>query len=81
VSLAERVAATRRIPAPAAAVFTEVSDPAGHVRIDASRMLVAAGDAARPAAVGDVFEMDMDRTPLNDLPGVTSYRTTNTVTA
>ena len=81
MSLAERVAATRRIPAPAAVVFAEVSDPAGHVRIDASRMLVATGGTARPAAVGDVFEMDMDRTPLNDLPGVTSYRTANTVTA
>jgi hypothetical protein len=79
--VAERVSVTRRIPAPAAAIFAVVSDPAGQVRIDGSGMLVAAPDAVRPAAVGDSFEMDMDRTPLNDIPGVTSYRTVNTVTA
>ncbi|WP_029429513.1 SRPBCC family protein [Blastococcus sp. URHD0036] len=78
--MAERVSVTRRIPAPAAAVFAVVSDPAGQVRIDGSGMLVAA-DGARPAAVGDTFEMDMDRTPLNDIPGLTAYRTLNTVTA
>jgi hypothetical protein len=79
--VAERVSVTRRIPAPAAAVFAEVSDPAGHVRIDGSGMLVEAPDAARPAGVGDAFEMDMDRTPLADIPGLTAYRTLNTVTA
>jgi hypothetical protein len=79
--VAERVSVTRRIPAPAAAVFGVVSDPAGQVRIDGSGMLVAAPDAVRPAAVGDSFEMDMDRTPLNDIPGLTAYRTLNTVTA
>jgi hypothetical protein len=79
--VAERVAVTRRIPAPAAAVFAVVSDPAGQVRIDGSGMLVAADDAAPPEKVGDTFEMDMDRTPLNDIPGLTSYRTLNTVTA
>ncbi|SEO60341.1 SRPBCC family protein [Trujillonella endophytica] len=79
--MAERVSVTRRIPASAAAVFAVVSDPAGHVRIDGSGMLVAAPDAAPPTAVGDTFEMDMDRTPLGDLPGVTAYRTLNTVTA
>jgi hypothetical protein len=77
----ERVSVTRRIPAPASAVFAVVSDPAGHVRIDGSGMLVAAPDAVRPAAVGDTFEMDMDRTPLGDIPGLASYRTLNTVTA
>lgn len=81
MSSEERVAVTRRIAAPAAVVFAEVSDPTGHVRIDGSGMLVAAQGGARPSTVGDVFEMDMDRTPLNDLPGVTSYRTANTVTA
>ena len=79
--MAERVSVTRRIPAPPAAVFAVVSDPAGHVRIDGSGMLVAAPGAARPAAVGDTFEMDMDRTPLGDIPGLTTYRTLNTVTA
>lgn len=79
--MAERVSVTRRIPASAAAVFAVVSDPAGQVRIDGSGMLVAAPDGIRPAAVGDSFEMDMDRTPLGDIPGLTSYRTVNTVTA
>ncbi len=79
--MAERVSVTRRVPASAAAVFAVVSDPAGQVRIDGSGMLVAAAGEARPAAVGDTFEMDMDRTPLNDIPGLTAYRTLNTVTA
>ena len=79
--MAERVSVTRRIPAPAAAVFAVVSDPAGQVRIDGSGMLVAAPSAERPTAVGDSFEMDMDRTPLGDIPGLTAYRTLNTVTA
>jgi hypothetical protein len=39
--VAERVSVTRRIPAPAAAVFAVVSDPAGQVRIDGSGMLAA----------------------------------------
>ncbi len=53
----------------------------GRVRIDGSGMLVAAPGGTRPAAVGDWFEMDMDRTPLGDIPGLTAYRTRNTVTA
>jgi hypothetical protein len=81
VSEAERVSTTRRIPASAADVFAVVSDPAGHVRIDGSGMLVATADATPVTAAGDTFDMDMDRTPLGDLPGVTDYRVTNTVTA
>ena len=64
----ERISATRRIAAPAAAIFAIVSDPAGQVAIDGSHMLVAAPDAKRLEAVGDTFTMDMDREALGDLP-------------
>lgn len=78
---AERVEVTRRIAAPAAAIYAVVSDPAGHVKIDASGMLVAPVGAHIPTAAGDTFEMAMDRTPLGDLPGVTDYTVCVTVTA
>lgn len=81
MSDAERISAQRRIPAAAAEIFAVITDPAGHVRIDGSGMLVAAPDATRVTAVDDTFEIDMDRRPLNDLPGVTDYRVVNTVTA
>jgi uncharacterized protein YndB with AHSA1/START domain len=77
---AERVSATRRIAAPAAAIYAIVSDPAGHVRIDGSGMLDAAPDAHPVTAVGDTFDMEMDRTPLNDIPGLVKYKVRNTVT-
>lgn len=75
----KRVSATRRIAAPAAEIFAIVSSPAGHVAIDGSGMLVAT-DAAQPTKVGDVFEMHMDRRPLGDIPNMTEYDVTNTVT-
>jgi len=77
---AERVSATRRIGAPAAAIYRIVSDPAGHVRIDGSGMLDAAPDAQQLTAVGETFDMNMDRTPLNDIPGLVKYTVRNTVT-
>jgi uncharacterized protein YndB with AHSA1/START domain len=77
---AERVSATRRISAPAAAIFAIVSDPAGHVQIDGSGMLEAAADARPLTAVGDTFDIHMDRTPLNDIPGLVKYSVRNTVT-
>jgi hypothetical protein len=77
---AERVSATRRIGAPAAAIYRIVSDPAGHVRIDGSGMLDAAPDAQPLTAVGETFDMNMDRTPLNDIPGLVKYTVRNTVT-
>jgi hypothetical protein len=76
----ERVAVTRRIAAPAAAIYALVSDPAGHVRIDGSGMLEAAPDAKPITAVGDTFDIAMDRTPLNDIPGLVKYSVRNTVT-
>ena len=76
----DRVAATRRIAAPASAIFAIVSSPAGHVAIDGSGMLEAAPDAPTPTAVGDTFDIDMDRTPLNDIPGLVKYKVRNFVT-
>ena len=75
----ERISATRRIEAPAAAIFAIISDPAGQVAIDGSHMLVAAPDAQRLEAVGDTFTMDMDREALGDLP-LGKYQVLNTVT-
>src|SRR5262245_10078924 len=64
----ERVSVTRRIAAPARTIFELITDPHGHVRIDGSGMLVAAGRSERLATVGDAFEMEMDREPLGDIP-------------
>lgn len=76
----QRVSARRRIKASAHALFEIVSNPEGHVRIDGSGMLEAAPDAQRLTAVGDVFDMAMDRTPLDDIPGLVKYTVRNTVT-
>ena len=76
----QRVSASRRIKASAHDLFAIVSSPAGHVRIDGSGMLEAAPDAQPLEAVGDVFDMEMDRTPLNDIPGLVKYKVRNTVT-
>jgi hypothetical protein len=63
----ERIEVTRRIAAPARDIFTLLSDPAGHVAIDSSGMLMAAsGEPVR--AVGDTFVVHMDREALNDFP-------------
>ena len=76
----QRVSASRRINASAHALFEIVSSPDGHVRIDGSGMLDAAPDAKPLLAIGDVFDMEMDRTPLNDIPGLVKYKVRNTVT-
>ncbi|MCU1393534.1 MAG: hypothetical protein JWM34_1962 [Ilumatobacteraceae bacterium] len=75
----ERISATRRIAAPAAAIFAIVSDPNGHVAIDGSHMLIAAPDAAPLTAVGDTFVIDMDREALGDMP-LGKYKVENVVT-
>jgi hypothetical protein len=75
----ERISATRRIAAPAASIFAIVSDPAGHVAIDGSHMLVAVPESTRLQAVGDTFTVDMDREALGDLP-MGKYQVLNTVT-
>ena len=77
---AERISATQRIAAPASKIFQIVSSPEGHVQIDGSGMLEAAPGAKPLTAVGDTFDMDMDRTPLNDIPNLVKYNVRNTVT-
>ena len=77
---ADRVTVTRRIAAPAHAIFRLVSDPACQVDIDGSGMLQAASDTAPLTAVGQTFDMDMDRRPLGDIPGMAEYTVRCTVT-
>ena len=63
----ERFEVQRTIKADPAAIFQVVSDPHGHVTIDASGMLMdATGEPAK--AVGDTFVVHMDREALNDYP-------------
>jgi hypothetical protein len=77
---ANRVSATRRIAATASALYAIVSTPSGHVRIDGSGMLHTTPDAGPLTAVGQTFDMRMDRTPLHDIPGLVEYVVRNTVT-
>jgi hypothetical protein len=71
---------TRRIAAPAHTIFLLVSDPARHVDIDGSGMLQAAPDDRPLTAVGQRFDMDMDRRPLGDIPNMAEYKVRCTVT-
>jgi hypothetical protein len=75
----DRLTLTRRIDASANAVFAVITDPRQHVDIDGSGMLMAAPDAQPLRAVGDTFDIDMDREPLGDLP-MGKYKVRNTVT-
>ena len=75
----DRVSLTRRVAATPADVFRVITDPRQHVEIDGSGMLVATTDAPL-RAVGDTFDMDMDREPLGDLP-MGKYKVRNTVTS
>jgi hypothetical protein len=63
----ERLEVERTIAADPSAIFMVLTDPHGHVAIDASGMLMdATGD--RVGAVGDSFVVHMDREALNDYP-------------
>ncbi|OXM75314.1 MULTISPECIES: YbhB/YbcL family Raf kinase inhibitor-like protein [Amycolatopsis] len=63
----ERIEVSRLVPAPAGAVFAVLTDPKGHVDIDASGMLMdAEGEPVRRA--GDRFVVHMDRDALGDVP-------------
>lgn len=63
----ERIEVSRLVRAEPAAVFDLITDPAGHVAIDSSGMLM--GAEGRPVtAVGDTFVVHMDREALNDFP-------------
>ncbi len=57
----------RAIAADPAVIFAILSDPAGHVAIDASGMLMSA-TGERATKVGDEFVVHMDREALNDFP-------------
>jgi len=74
-----RVAVSRVVDVPPSTVFRLVCDPKIQVEIDGSGMLQAAPDSTCLAAVGDTFEMEMDREPLGDLP-MGKYKALNTVT-
>lgn len=76
----DRVSLTRRIGAPAHAIFLLVSTPARHVDIDGTGMLQAAPDAKQLTEVGQTFSMDMDRRPLGDIPDMAEYHVRCTVT-
>ena len=78
--VADRGTAARRIAAPAHAIFLLVSHPARHVDIDGSGMLQAAPGATPLTAVGQTFDMDMDRRPLGDIPTMAEYQVRCTVT-
>ncbi|MER6670720.1 YbhB/YbcL family Raf kinase inhibitor-like protein [Amycolatopsis japonica] len=63
----ERVEVSRLVPASPDAIFAVLSDPQGHVDIDASGMLIdAEGDPVGQA--GDRFVVHMDREALGDVP-------------
>ena len=64
---AERIEATRFVPAAPQQVFAVLCDPQGHVDIDASGMLMDA-EGEPVSAVGDRFLVHMDREALGDLP-------------
>lgn len=63
----ERIDVTRTIKADAAEIFAVLTDPQGHVAIDASGMLMDA-DGDPVAKVGDQFVVHMDREALGDVP-------------
>jgi hypothetical protein len=76
----DRVSASRHIAAPAHAIFLIVTHPARHVDIDGSGMLEAPTDARPLTAVGQTFDMDMNRRPLGDIPNMAKYKVRCTVT-
>ncbi|ETD32721.1 polyketide cyclase [Williamsia sp. D3] len=63
----ERLQAERVIPAHVDDIFAVLTDPQGHVAIDASGMLMSA-TGERVTASGDTFVVHMDREALGDVP-------------
>ena len=63
----QRMEVSRTVEASPEAVFAVLTDPIGHVAIDASGMLMDA-TGPRVAAVGDEFVVHMDREALGDRP-------------
>lgn len=79
MSNTNRIAASQTVKASPSRLFAVVTDPNMHVEIDGSGMLQAAPEARRLEAVGQVFEMDMDATPLGNAT-IGKYQVVNTVT-
>jgi len=63
----ERFEVQRLIPASPDDIFRVLSDPAGHVAIDSTGMLMSS-TGGPVSAVGDSFVVHMDREALNDVP-------------
>jgi hypothetical protein len=63
----QRVEVQRNIPVQASMIFSLLSNPNGHVLIDASGMLMSA-EGAPVTKIGDTFLVHMDREALNDVP-------------
>jgi hypothetical protein len=74
-----RVTVSRIVRARPSKIFRMVCDPKMQVEIDGSGMLQAAPGTRPVTAVGDTFEIEMDREPLGDLP-MGKYKALNTVT-
>ena len=74
-----QIAISRIVKAPPSEIFRIVTDPTMQVEIDGSGMLTGAPSSRRVEAVGDTFEMDMDRESLGDVP-MGKYKVLNTVT-
>jgi hypothetical protein len=65
--MVERFEVQRTIPASPDAIFRVLCDPAGHIAIDSSGMLMSS-TGGPVAAVGDSFVVHMDREALKDVP-------------
>lgn len=66
--MSDRVSWSRPIAASPAEVFRIISDPRGHVAVDASGMLQSAPDTKPFTQVGDKAVIKMDREALGDFP-------------
>jgi hypothetical protein len=75
----ERFEVHRLIPASPDAIFRVLCDPAGHIAIDSSGMLMSSTGGS-VAAVGDSFVIHMDREALKDVP-LELYDVTVSITA
>jgi hypothetical protein len=76
----ERIEVSRLVAAPSDRIFALLCSPQGHVSIDGSGMLLAT-DSPPVNAVGDTFEVHMDRRPLGDVPDMAEYDVTVLITA
>src|ERR1700691_3484295 len=74
----ERLDVQRTIHASPSSIFRYLRDPAGHVTIDSSGMLMSA-EGDQVTGVGDTFVIHMDREALNDYP-LGLYDVTVTIT-